>query len=51
MNEERPIDRVLRLAAAPLPAAAEALVVAAAAALLGVPTALLLAPGLLGLLG
>ena len=44
-------SRVLRLAAAPLPAAAEALVVAAAAALLGVPTALLLAPGLLGLLG
>ena len=44
-------SRVLRLAAAPLPIVAEALVVASAAALLGVPTALLLAPALLGLIG
>lgn len=44
-------SRVLRLEAAPLPVATEAFVVALAAALLGVPTALLLAPALLGLLG
>ena len=43
--------RVTRLASAPLPLAAEALVVAGAAALLGVPTALLFAPAVLSLLG
>jgi Zn-dependent protease with chaperone function len=46
----RPSDirqRVLRLALPPLPVAVEAVVVGAAAALLGVPTALLILPGLI----